>query len=180
MKKKIIAACAIMIFSTASFGCAAENNSDKAADKVEKVPAAVTAEVSAANDSSAQTADNKFSIGGIYPGMSFDEVKKILGEPSNQKDDDEFIFSNGLIVEIKKFNNTVESIKIRQSGVTAGAGVAVGMTEQDLLKIYGNPDAFNKDDGETEYKYYSSDRKYKIEFEIKGGIISNIKSELKD
>ena len=180
MNKKIIAACAVAILATTNFGCAAENNSDKAVNQVEKTPAAVTTELAANTNNSAQVADNKFSIGGIYPGMSFDEVKKILGEPSNQVDDDEFIFSNGLIVEIKKFNNTVENIKIRQAGVTAGAGVAVGMTEQQLVELYGNPDSIDRDDGEVEYKYHSSDRRYKIEFEIRNGIISSIKSELKD
>ena len=180
MKKIFIVTAAVITFSVASFGCAAENNSDKAVNQVEKVPVAVSTEVSATNNSSAQVADNKFSLGGIYPGMSFDEVKKILGEPSKQIDDDEFVFSNGLAIEIKKFNNVVEKIKTHQSGVTSGAGVSVGMTEKDLLDIYGNPDAFKKDDGKTEYKYYSTDRKFKIEFSIRNGTIEKIESELHD
>ena len=180
MKKIFIVTVAVITFSVASFGCAAENNSDKAVNQVEKVPVAVSTEVSATNNSSAQVADNKFSLGGIYPGMSFDEVKKILGEPSKQIDDDEFVFSNGLAIEIKKFNNVVEKIKTHQSGVTSGAGVYVGMTEKNLLDIYGSPDAFKKDDGKTEYKYFSADRKYKIEFEMNNGVISKIKSKLHD
>lgn len=165
MNKKITAALSIAILSAAGFGYVAENNFSAVA------PVKVEA---------AQITDSKFSIGGVSLGMSLGEVKNILGEPARQLDDDKFIFSNGLIIEIKKLDNTVEEIKIYQSGVATGAGVSVGTSEKDLISIYGTPDSVEKDDGETEYKYYSSDKSCKIKFELKNAFVSRIKSSMHD
>ena len=123
---------------------------------------------------------NKFSFEGIYPGIKFEEVKKIWGEPVSVHDDDEFRFSNGAVVEIKKFDNTVEEIKVYRPGISTDAGISTGMTEQDLLNAYGRTDFVDRDVDGIEYKYFSSDKEIKIEFEIKGGIITEIKSKLHD
>lgn len=124
--------------------------------------------------------DSKFMIGGVAPGMSFDEAKRILGEPVSRHDKDEYIFANGIKIEVKEFNNIVEEIKVHQAGVSTGAGIAVGMSDQNLNNAYGRADSIDNDDGAVEYKYYSSDRMVKIEFEVRNGVISSIKSKLND
>ena len=122
--------------------------------------------------------DSKFLLGGISPGMSFDEAKKILGKPTAQHDDDEFTFANGLMIDVEM--NTVEEIKIRQSGVKTAGGVEVGMTEQNLIDAYGRADVTENDDGVVEHKYYSGDRRIKLTFDVSNGSIVEIKCSLRD
>ena len=141
------------------------------AAKVEQKAAEVVVETPTSN------VDEKFSIGGISPGMNFDEVKKILGEP-NQYDDDEFAFANGLIVDVE--GNIVEEIKIRQAGIKTAGGVEVGMTEQHMINAYGRADSTENDDGVVEHKYYSGDRRIKLEFDVSNGSIVEIKCSLND
>ena len=143
-----------------------------AATKVEQKAAEVTGTAPTTSN-----VDEKFSLGGISPGMNFDEAKKILGNPTSQHDDDEFTFANGLMIDVEK--NIVEEIKIRQSGVSAG-GVEVGMTEQNLINAYGNAEATENDDSIVEHKYYSGDRRIKLEFDVSNGVIVEIKCSLND
>ncbi|MBQ6132390.1 MAG: hypothetical protein IJL12_08650 [Selenomonadaceae bacterium] len=150
----------------------AANDVKDAAAKVEQTAAQV------AGTPTNATVDEKFSLGGIAPGMSFDEAKKILGEPASQHDDDEFTFANGLTVDVER--NVVEEIKIRQAGVKTGTGVEVGMTEQNLVDVYGRADSTENDDGVVEHKYYSGDRRIKMEFNVSNGSIIEIKCSLND
>ena len=143
-----------------------------AAAKVEQKAAEV------AGTAPTATVDEKFSLGGIFPGMTFDEAKKILGEPTAQHDDDEFTFANGLMIDAEK--NIVEEIKIRQAGVKTAGGVEVGMTEQNLIDAYGRADSAENDDGIVEHKYYSGDRRIKLEFNVSNGTIVEIKCSLND
>lgn len=160
---------AAMILST---GCGSSNETP--APPVEQKPAA------AINTTVANSPAEKFSVGGISPGMSFDDAKKILGEPTATHDD-EFTFANGLLVETDGvLNGKIESVKIRQAGVSTGAGVAVGMTEQDLANAYGKPDSTENDDGKIEHKYFSGDRRIKLEFDVSGGVITEINCSLVD
>ena len=124
------------------------------------------------------TSMQEIALGGISPGMTFDEVKNILGEPSSTHDHDEFTFANGLIVEFDDHKNVVEEIKVRQAGISASGGIEVGMAEQKLLEVYGQPARKEIDDGATEYKYFSSDRTKKIVFKVYNSKISEIKCEL--
>ena len=142
------------------------------AAKVEQKAAEVVVETPTSN------VDEKFSIGGISPGMNFDEVKKILGEPTAQHDNDEFTFANGLIIDVE--GNVVEEIKILQAGVKTSGGVEVGMTEQNLIDAYGRADSTENDDGVVEHKYYSGDRRIKLEFDVSNGSIVEIKCSLND
>ena len=113
--------------------------------------------------------------------MSLDDAKKLFGEPTSTHDNDEFTFANGLLVETDGvLNSKIESVKIRQAGVSTGAGVAVGMSEQDLANAYGQPAATENDDGKIEHKYFSSDRRIKLEFDVAGGVITEIKCSLDD
>ena len=150
----------------------AANDVKDAAAKVEQKAAEVSSTAPAVGN-----VDAKFLLGGIAPGMNFDEAKKILGEPTSQHDDDEFTFANGLTVDVER--NVVEEIKTRQAGVNAG-GVAVGMTEQNLIDAYGRADSTENDDGVVEHKYYSGDRRIKIEFDVSNGSIIEIKCSLND
>ena len=143
-----------------------------AAAKVEQKAAEVT------GNAPATAVDAKFSLGGISPGMSVDEAEKILGAPTAQHDDDEFTFANGLMVDVEM--NAVEEIKIRQAGVKTGAGVEVGMTEQNMIDAYGRAEVTENDDGVVEHKYYSGDRRIKLKFDVSNGTIVEIKCSLRD
>ena len=142
-----------------------------AAAKVEQTAAQVTGNAPVA-------VDEKFSLGGVSLGMSVDEAEKILGAPTAQHDDDEFTFANGLMVDVEM--NAVEEIKIRQAGVKTGAGVEVGMTEQDMINAYGPAEVTENDDGVVEHKYYSGDRRIKLKFDVSNGTIVEIKCSLRD
>ena len=179
--KKFLAAMmlALMILSV---GCGnkveevkqeAANDVKDAAAKVEQKAAKV-----AGTSPTTATVDEKFSLGGIFPGMNFDEAKKILGEPTAQHDNDEFTFANGLMIDAEK--NIVEEIKIRQAGVKTAGGVEVGMTEQNLIDAYGRADSAENDDGIVEHKYFSGDRRIKLEFDVSNGTIVEIKCSLND
>ena len=109
--------------------------------------------------------------------MSLDDAKKLFGEPSATHED-EFTFANGLELELD--NGRVADIKIRQAGVSTGAGVAVGMTEQDLANAYGQPASTENDDGKIEHKYFSGDGRIKLEFDVVNGIITEIKCSFVD
>ena len=191
MKKVLIILSALIFFSAGCGDASTAVNDVKkdAAEKVQETASEVkeTAEkieqkaaVVAGGEKSAQNVTEKFSLGGIYPGMTLSEVKNILGEPVSRHDDDEFIFSNGIIVEIEKHSDIVEKIQTHQAGVATGAGVAVGMTEQNLIDAYGAADKVENHGGKVEHKYHSADRLLKIEFEIRNGIISEIEIQLDD
>lgn len=123
--------------------------------------------------------DGKFSLGGVTPGMTLNEVKQVLGEPTSMHDNDEYTFANGLQIDFNDFGN-VEDIKTYQSGAKTGAGIAVGMTEQNLTAAYGAPAFTENDDGLLEHKYYSGDGRIKIEFKIGNGTIIEIKCSFND
>lgn len=165
MKKKISAALAVLVLTAGSFALAPESNfSDEVLTKVE----------------AAQNNDPKFSFGGISLGINLQEVKNILGEPISQLDDDEFIFANGLQIEIQKRDNSVEKIKTHKVGGATDAGVAVGMSAQKLSEIYGTADKVENKHSKTEYKYYGANGLYKIEFTVKNGVIESIEAEIRD
>ena len=184
MKKKFaMLTCASLIVFSA--GCsdasnAVDNVKTEVTSQVQETAGEIEPNVVSVRGQTVQNVDEKFSIGKIFPGMTFDEAKKILGEPSTVLDHDEFAFSNGLIIEVSKVGNFVEEIKIRQAGVSTGLGISVGMTEKDLIATYGRADSVDHDDGKVEYKYRSNDRKVKIEFEIRNDIISEIKTKIDD
>ena len=184
--KKILAILSILIIFLT--GCGNEVKQEAAekiqetAGEVKETAAKVEQKAAkiAGDEKSVQNVTEKFSLGGILPGMTLEEVKNILGEPTARHDDDEFIFSNGLFVEIDEHNNVVKEIQTHQAGVKTGAGVEVGMSEQKLIDAYGAADKVENHDGKTEYKYRNADGLFKIEFEIFNGNISEIKIQLDD
>lgn len=172
MRRILLILSALMIFS-AGCGNAADTAENAKKEAESKAVAAV-----AKDGELIQGVEKKFALGGIVPLMTLGEVTEILGEPVEKHDDDEFIFANGLVVEITDVGNFIEEIKTRQAGVPTGLGVSVGMTEEKLIEIYGQADSVEKDDGEIEYKYFSEDKSVKIEFEVKKGKISEIKTKM--
>lgn len=186
MKKFLAAAMLAAMILSAGCGDKVEDVKQEAAQEVKEAAADVKDAASKVEQKAAEvagtpttaTVDEKFSIGGIAPGMTFDEAKKILGEPTAQHDDDEFTFANGLMIDSEK--NIVEEIKIRQAGVKTSGGVEVGMTEQNLIDAYGRADSAENDDGVVEHKYYSGDRRIKLEFDVSNGKIVEIKCSLND
>ena len=163
---------------------AVENKVDEvkkdAASKVENVANEVSRKAAQIANDKPTTSAEEIVLAGISPGMTFAEVKNILGEPVSSHDDDEFIFADGVEVEFDDHRNIVKEIKSRQNGVTATGGIAVGMSEQNLLDALGNAARIDHDKGGVEYKYFSNDRTKKIEFRIFNGVITEIKCELDD
>ena len=185
MKKFFATLLAAAMILSAGCGDKVEDVKHEAAKEVQEAAAdakdvAAKVEQKAAEVASNPTivADEKFSLGGISPGMNFDEAKKILGEPAAQHDGDEFTFANGLMIDAEK--NIVEEIKIRQAGVKTGAGVEIGMTEQNLIDLCGRAQVTENDDGVVEHKYFSGDKKIKLEFDVSNGSIVEIKCSLND
>ena len=160
---------AAMVLST---GCGKE--AETPAPPAEQKPAASTP----AQPANSPASNEKFSLGGISPGMSLDDAKKVLGEPTATHDNDEFTFANGLELELDK--GVVADIKVRQGNVPTGAGVAVGLTEQDLANAYGQPASTKNDDGKIEHTYFSGDGRIKLEFDVAGGLVTEIKCSLVD
>gem|GEM_PF-1275843 len=186
----------VMIFFTAfiflSTGCgevqetattAVENKVDEvkkdAASKVADVANEVSQKATEIAGDKLVASAQEISLAGISPGMTFEEVKNILGEPSFGHDE-EFVFANSVEVEFDDHRNVAKEIKSRQNGVTATGGVTVGMNEQNLLDALGTAARVDHDKGGVEYKYFNSDRTKKIEFRVYNGVVTEIKCELDD
>lgn len=170
MKKILAILSMLIIFST---GCGAASTAADDTKKNFEVQEKTLSEL-------IQGVEKKFSLGGVVPSMTLAEVKAVLGEPVSKHDEDEYIFANGIVVEVTDIGNFVEEIKTSEARCQTGAGIAVGMTEKNLVDVYGQADKIEKDDGKVEYKYYSEDKTIKIEFEMRNGIISEIKVQLDD
>ena len=151
---------------------AAEMKSD-AAEKMNEVKTDAAAMMN-------EVAGRTIELAGVKPGLTFDAAKAILGEPVSAPGDDEFIFDNGLELEIDKDKNIVEELKIKQPGIKSADGVEVGMMEYALNEYCGPADAIEHDDGAVEYKYYGGDKKSKLVYTARNGFITEIKCSLRD
>jgi len=119
-------------------------------------------------------------LGDLQPGMKMSAVKEIYGEPL-QVVGDKCIYK-GFYIEVKEKNkNRVEEIVTEDPGFATKDGVIVGMSEDvlnDKITNYGKADKMEIEGNTKEYEYYSSDRKYKLEFKVVNGIITKITCEL--
>ena len=122
------------------------------------------------------TASREVPLAGILPGVALDKVIQALGEPST-RDGDEMTFSNGVEVELNDDNATVEKVTVKNSDVATPEGVSVGMSEYILNDKYGAADKVDTDDGEVDYKYYSTDKSKVLEFTSRGGTIVKIETK---
>ena len=170
----------------------AEEVKQDAAQKVEETAAKVEEKAAEVKEDAAQvakdaqnaanqkfTASREVPLAGILPGVALDKVIQALGEPST-RDGDEMTFSNGVEVELKDDNNTVEKVTVRNADISTPEGVAVGMSEYVLNDKYGAADKVDVDDGEVDYKYYSTDKSKVLEFTSSGGTIIKIETKFND
>ncbi len=121
------------------------------------------------------------AIGGIAPGATVEEAKAAFGDPVFQKKNG-MTFANGVVVDTKKSApGIVHEIEADEHCTAATpAGIQVGMSADVLVANYGEADRVEIEFGETEYKYYSHDRRLKMEFEVENGVITKIECEVRD
>ena len=119
-------------------------------------------------------------LGDLQPGIHVDKVKEIYGEPLRVVGD-KWLY-RGFYIELSdEQRNIVEEVATEDSGFATQYGIIVGMSENELTKAYGTADDidFDDDSNEREYTYYSSDGKYKMNFDVRNGVIVKIKCELR-
>ena len=143
-------------------------------------------------------------IGGVRVGSTTGKVRSILGEPSTISDDKGKIryYYDGLILTFIDFGGeertVLRNIKItRDSKYTTVDGVSVGMSEEELTRIYGMADTvyiqkytvpklneeqngeYDKRMNKTIYTY-NVGQNLAMHFMVKCGIIVDIQVNLQD
>ena len=121
---------------------------------------------------------DKVTLGDIQPGEKVSQVKDIYGEPLEVVGD-KWIYK-GFYIEVNKHGSRVEEIVTEDGGFATSEGVIVGDSEEVLNKYYGKADKLDGDSYNKEYEYYTSNRKYKMEFKVHNGVITRIKCEVND
>jgi len=116
------------------------------------------------------------SVGGIYPGMSVNELTNAFGQP-NRRGDDEWNYPT---FEVEIEGGIVEKVSTRSETMVTPNGVRVGMSADALNSSYGAADRVDRDYNEVEYEYYSTDGMKKIEFKVVNGVIVKITCKLRD
>ena len=121
---------------------------------------------------------SSIALEGVAPGSSVEVAKAKLGTPNYAGD--KLYFPNGIMIDVADYNpSLVDEIETYSAGATPG-GVKVGMSESVLSDVYGRADKVDRDYDDTEYTYFSSDYRLKMEFKVVGGTIVKIKCELRD
>lgn len=118
----------------------------------------------------------KITLGGIYPGMSANELINAFGQP-NYRDGDDWIYQN-FSVEVE--GGIVEKVSTYSDTLATSGGVRVGLGADALNSTYGSADKVDYDDGGMEYEYYSNDHSKKIEFKVMNGVITKITCKFRD
>lgn len=118
------------------------------------------------------------TLGDLQPGMKVSEVKEIYNEPL-QVVGDKWIYK-GFYIEVNDRHSRVEEIVTEDGGFATSEGIIVGMSEEALNKAYGTADKIEGDSYNKEYEYFTSNRKYKLEFKVHNGIITKITCEKND
>ncbi|MBR4903191.1 MAG: hypothetical protein IKZ53_00805 [Selenomonadaceae bacterium] len=119
---------------------------------------------------------DKISLGGISPGMSETDLIAAFGQP-NHKVGNDWTYKT-FTVEIE--SGIVTEISTRSETIITPDGVRVGLVAEALNTTFGKADKVDNDYGETEYKYYSTDRTKKIEFKVVNGMIAKISCKVND
>lgn len=116
------------------------------------------------------------SFGGIFPGLTAEQVREIYGEPV-QTAGEALTFENGAIVNVDA-DNLVKSVRLTTDQVTTPEGVSVGMSEYVLNDAYGMADKVRQIADGAEYEYDRGvDKVAKLIFTAKNGLIAEIRSE---
>lgn len=119
----------------------------------------------------------KVIVGGIFPGMTVNQLIDGFGQP-NYRDGDDWAYQN-FTVEIER--GIVEKVSTRSNDMPTPEGVRVGQAADVLNRSYGSADKVDyDDDGSVEYEYYSVDGSKKIEFTVMNGVITKISCSIRD
>lgn len=119
----------------------------------------------------------KVIVGGIFPGMTVNQLIDGFGQP-NYRDGDDWAYQN-FTVEIER--GIVEKVSTRSNDMPTPEGVRVGQVADVLNRSYGSADKVDyDDDGSVEYEYYSVDGSKKIEFTVMNGVITKISCSIRD
>ena len=118
----------------------------------------------------------KITLGGIYPGMSANDLTNAFGQPT-YKNGDDWTYQN-FKVEVE--GGIVEKVSTTSDTMTTPNGVRVRLAAEVLNSTFGKADKVDRDSDGDEYEYYSTDGTKKIEFKVVNGVIVKISCELKD
>lgn len=134
----------------------------------------------AASAAMASVAPQQVALAGIEPGMSLEQAKAIGGEVA-YADYEKTVFKSGVIVKVDDDRpGIVEEVVIKQGTAATPAGIALGMSADELNGAYGQADKVDRDRNDTEYIYRTADGSKKLEFKVRDGVIVKISCELRD
>jgi hypothetical protein len=127
----------------------------------------------------ASVAPQQVSLGGIEPGMSLEQAKKLGGEIV-YADYEKTVFKSGLIIKVDDDRpGVVEEVVVKSGEVKTPAGITLGMSADKLNEAYGQADKVDVDRQKKEYKYFTVDGAKEIEFTVSNGFITKISCELR-
>ena len=112
----------------------------------------------------------KIALVRISPGMSETDLINAFGQPV-YRDGDDWTYQT-FKVEVE--HGIVEEISTRSDTITTPDGVRVGQAAEVLNSTFGKADKVDRDYDDTEYEYYSTDNRKKIEFKVVNGVIVKI------
>ena len=112
----------------------------------------------------------KIAIGGVSPGMSETDLLNAFGQPI-RRDGDDWTYPN-FKVEVER--GIVKEVSTTAQTIITPDGVRVGQAAEALNGTFGRADKIDRDYNDTEYIYYSTDNRKKIEFKVVNGVIAKI------
>lgn len=124
----------------------------------------------------AEVDGGKISLGGVYPGMSEQDLFNAFGKPT-YRDGDDWTYQN-FKVEVE--HGRVEKISTGSESIITPDGVRVGLPATALNSTFGSADKIDNEYDGVEYEYYSTDGTKKIEFKVVNGIIAKITCKIRD
>lgn len=131
----------------------------------------------------AQITEEDLNIGGIYPGQPLEEVVVKFGQPRIVQRPPigyNFYFKIGdgdVLIQLTT-NNKDGIIRVvnvlKNTGMTLPTGIGVGATEEDIIKVYGEPDDANEYRGRKVLEYRTSeDVNGYLFFTLKDGVVND-------
>lgn len=118
----------------------------------------------------------KVIVGGVFPGMTVNQLISNFGQP-NYRDGDDWTYQD-FQVDIE--GGVVEKVSTYSTAMPTPEGVRVGQPASVLNTAYGAADMMDYDDGGVEYEYISTDHLKKIEFKVFNGVITKITCKFND
>lgn len=134
----------------------------------------------------ARIADERIALGGIYVGQSASEVDAIYGKPgdiSRSKANAAVMYynyrNNGTNFHISFRDNIVTDVNVEgNNGIATPDGIKVGTPKEEVLKILGTPDKYDKGTQVPDSAYLAYNRasgKYgNLDIEIRYGKVFRI------